>query len=168
MTTKKNDQERADDARLAALAERAERGELPVPKGAPVLRGAAATRQAERDLMEFTGADDPDEAARVLAGMPREGAPRAGEGRGPSPMFRGRISHKLRAALQEIQEAENWTDSEVQRRALADYVVRYQTDHALARPGKPRGTFAKQAAAHQAELMADPDGTDAPGVESRR
>lgn len=129
MTT--ND-DRADDARLAALAERAERGELPVPEGAHVRRGTDRDAVA-RELLALTGTDDPDDAARILAGVPREGAPRVGEGRGPSPVFKGRISHELRGAVKAIQEAEGLTDSEVQRLALSSFVARYQAEHSPAR-----------------------------------
>lgn len=131
MTTDKNAEERADDARLAALAERAERGELPVPEGARIRRGTDH-EDAARELRALTGTDDPDDAARILASVPRPGAPRLDErrGRGPSPVFRGRVSRELRAEVQTIQDAEGLTDSEVQRLALTEFVTRYRTAHA--------------------------------------
>lgn len=58
--------EHNDDERLAALAERAERGELPVPPGARIQRASDEGPAGAAELLEMTGASTLDEALGVL------------------------------------------------------------------------------------------------------
>lgn len=65
--------EREDDERLAAHAERVERGELPVPPESWVQRASDGGPVGAAELLEMTGASTLDEALGVL----REAAERA-------------------------------------------------------------------------------------------
>jgi len=58
--------EHEDDERLAALAERAERGELPVPPEARIQRASDEGPAGAAELLEMTGASTLDEAFEVL------------------------------------------------------------------------------------------------------
>lgn len=67
--------EHEDDERLATLAERAERGEIPVPPGARIQSASDEGPAGAAELLEMTGASALDEAFKVLrAAAVRDGA----------------------------------------------------------------------------------------------
>lgn len=98
------------------LAERAERGELSVKPGT-VRRGPKAAEEAQRLLMEATGATSADELTRIALGRPTLGS----KG-GASPVVRARVPQALKERVAEIAEREHRKESDVVRDALAAYV----------------------------------------------
>lgn len=99
-----------------ALADRAERGELKVKAGT-VRRGDASRAEAQRLLMDATDTSAVDDAIRVGVGRPPVGTER-----GASPVVRGRVPQAIKDAVSEIMAAENRTESDVVREAIATYV----------------------------------------------
>lgn len=98
------------------LAERAERGELTVKPGTE-RRGAEAAADAQRLLMEATGATSTAELTRIVLGRPALGT-KGGE----SPVVRARVPQALKDRVAEIAEREHRKESDVVRDALAAYV----------------------------------------------
>lgn len=100
------------------LAARAERGELTVKPGT-VRRGADAAAEAQRLLMEATGATTAGDAARIALGRPSLGA--AG---GASPVVRARVPQALKDQVTELAKRKHVKESDVVREALAAWVER--------------------------------------------
>lgn len=98
------------------LAARAERGELRIKPGT-VRRGAAAASEAQRLLMEATGASSIEEMTRVALGRPGLGAPG-----GASPVVRARVPESLKKAVAAIAARDHRHESDIVREALAAYV----------------------------------------------
>lgn len=98
------------------LAARAERGELSVKPGT-ACRGSEAASEAQRSLIEATGAMSTDEMTRIALGRPALGA-RAGA----SPVVRARVPQALKDRVTELAEREHRKESDVVRDALAAYV----------------------------------------------
>lgn len=98
------------------LAERAERGELNVKPGT-VRRGPEAAADAQRLLMEATGATSTAELTRIALGRPTLGT----KG-GASPVVRARVPQALKDLVTEVAEREHRKESDVVRDALAAYV----------------------------------------------
>ena len=98
------------------LAERAERGELSVKPGT-VRRGPKAAEEAQRLLMEATGATSADELTRIALGRPTLGSKGAA-----SPVVRARVSPALKDRVAELAERENRQELEVVRDALDAFV----------------------------------------------
>lgn len=98
------------------LARRAERGELTVKKGT-VRRGAPASAEAQRLLMEATGAASVEDMARVALGRPSLSAPG-----GASPVVRARVPESLKKAVAAIAARDHRHESDIVRDALAAYV----------------------------------------------
>lgn len=99
-----------------ALADRAERGELTIKPGT-VRRDDASRAEAQRLLMEATDTSTVDDAIRVGVGRPPVGTER-----GASPVVRGRVPQAIKDAIGEIMAAENRTESDVVREAIAAYI----------------------------------------------
>ncbi|GAA1359950.1 hypothetical protein GCM10009596_16060 [Arthrobacter rhombi] len=100
-----------------ALADRAERGELPAVPGT-AWRGTAESRaEAARLLMGATGTEDVQEAIRVGVGRPKVGA-----GAGPSPVVRARVPEELKARVTALAAREHLKESDIVREALSEYV----------------------------------------------
>lgn len=101
------------------LARRAEAGELrPIP--GTILRGEAAAAEATALLMAATGAQTPEEAARLAVGRPRVGSPK----RGPSKQINLRVDDDLYARTTALATREGVTVSEVGRRAMREHLDR--------------------------------------------
>ncbi len=100
------------------LAERGERGDLKVKPGT-VRRGPEAADEAQRLLMDVTGATSADELTRIVLGRPNVGA----KG-GASPVVRARVPQALKDRVAAIAEREHRKESDVVRDALAAYVTR--------------------------------------------
>lgn len=100
------------------LAARVGRGEVTVKPGS-VLRGAAAASEAQRDLMEATGAASLDELTRVVLGRPS-----VGTRSGASPVLRARVPQALKDRVVELARREHRKESDVVRDAVAAYVTR--------------------------------------------
>lgn len=98
------------------LAARAERGDLKVKPGT-VRRGADAADEAQRLLMEATGATDVFELATLALGRPVVGG-----ARGASPVVRARVPQALKDRITAIAERDHRRESDVVREALAAYV----------------------------------------------
>lgn len=98
------------------LAARAERGDLTVKPGT-VRRGAEAAAEAQRSLIEATGATSADELTRIVLGRPSIGAKA-----GASPVVRARVPQALKDRVVELAEREHRNESDVVRDALAAYV----------------------------------------------
>jgi hypothetical protein len=105
------------DSRYDDLATRAERGELTIKPGT-VLRGEPARSAARDALMEATGAGTVPQAATLAVGRPR-----AGTGRGPSPVVRARVPQELKDRVQAIAAHEHRDESDIVREAVAAYVA---------------------------------------------
>jgi len=97
------------------LAARAERGELAVKPGT-IRRGADAAADAQRALMEATGATSLKEATKLAIGRPP-----AGTGRGPSPVVRARVPQALKDRVLDLAQREQRDESDIVRAALAAY-----------------------------------------------
>lgn len=98
------------------LATRAERGELAI-KPRTVRRGADAAAEAQRSLMEATGALNVEDMTRIALGRPSLSAPG-----GASPVIRARVPESLKAAVAAIAARDHRPESEVVREALTAYV----------------------------------------------
>lgn len=98
------------------LAARAERGELRVKPGT-VRRGAEASAEAQRSLMEAAGVASVDELTRVVLGRPSVGAKA-----GASPVVRARVPQALKDRVSALAEREQLKESDIVREALAAYV----------------------------------------------
>lgn len=99
-----------------ALAARAERGELTVKPGS-VRRGDASRAEAQRALLEATGAESVQEAMELTAGRPKVGSEE-----GASPIVRARVPKELKTRVSELAKKENRNESEIVREALAAYM----------------------------------------------
>ncbi len=95
------------------LAARAERGDFKVKPGT-VRRGSEATAEAQRSLIEATGATSVDELTRIVLGRPSVGAKA-----GASPVVRARVPQALKDRVTAIAEREHRKESDVVREALA-------------------------------------------------
>lgn len=98
------------------LAARAEQGELRVKPGT-VRKGREAAIEAQRLLLDATGATSPEELTRIALGRPA-----VGEKSGPSPVVRARVPQALKDRVAAIAEHEDRPESEIVRDALAAYV----------------------------------------------
>lgn len=98
------------------LAERAERGDLKVKPGT-VRRGADAAAEAQRSLIEATGATSLDELTHIALGRPHVGAKT-----GASPVVRARVPQALKDRVTALAKRENRKESDVVRDALAAYI----------------------------------------------
>ena len=98
------------------LAARAERGELAIKPGT-VRRGAGAAAEAQRLLMEATGATSIEDMTRVALGRPSLSAPG-----GASPVVRARVPESLKKAVAAIAARDHRHESDIVRDALAAYV----------------------------------------------
>lgn len=98
------------------LAARAERGDLKVTPGT-VRRGPEAAAEAQRSLMEATGARSAAELTRIALGRPRVGSQTGG-----SPVVRARVPQALKDRVAAVAAHENRRESDLVRDALAAYV----------------------------------------------
>lgn len=99
------------------LAARAERGDLSVKPGT-VRRGADAAAEAQRSLIDATGATNMDELTRIALGRPALGTKT-----GASPVVRARVTQELKDRVTELAEREHRKESDVVRDALAAYII---------------------------------------------
>lgn len=100
------------------LAAQAERGDLAAKPGT-VRRGAAASEEARRMLMEATGAATLSDAMTLAMGRPPVGA----EKNGASPVVRSRVPAALKAQVVAQAAREHRNESDIVRDALVAYLT---------------------------------------------
>ncbi len=102
----------------AELAARAERGELTV-KPETVRRGTDASDDAQRLLMEATGANSPDDVTPIVLGRPK-----LGTSVGSSPIVRARVPQTVKDRLTELAARQHCNESDIVRDALTAYLAK--------------------------------------------
>ncbi len=105
------------DTTYEDLAARAERGDLIVKPGT-IRHGAAAAADAQRLLMDATGATTPDDAATIAVGRPSLGATA-----GASPVVRARVPQALKDRLTALAARQHLKESDIVREALTHYLA---------------------------------------------
>lgn len=99
------------------LAARAERGDLTIKPGT-VRRGADAAADAQRSLLDATGAATLDELTHIVLGRPSVDRATTGA----SPVIRARVPQALKDRITAMAKSQHRRESDVVRDALAAYV----------------------------------------------